>query len=116
MGRGSGGSGSIARLKRSGRSAPIHYARGEALERAWYLLAAESISTLAAIAPELATTARQIIGLPENPDDEVARWIEAARQLGQFDFGESAYRVLDEAAAREIDEHVRRYASKSGLP
>jgi hypothetical protein len=86
-------------------------ARGDALDRAAYLLAIEATSALAPEMADLVEAVRMLVGLDADPSPGLERWLQQAGRHGRFDFGQPTFRPVQPSDAQALDEQLKKYSS-----
>lgn len=75
----------------------INTARGASLGRAAHVLAAETVRHLEVLSPALASAAASVLGLSDETEERVGRWVASAAAHRAVDFGEPEFRPMTPA-------------------
>jgi hypothetical protein len=102
----------------AGENPPIHTARGEAADRAMYLVATEALAAIEPRSPKLASEVERLLGTAPDPQAEITRWLEHAARLPTHDFGEVTLRPFDADALATMERQLRSYggSQESDIP
>ena len=93
----------------AGEDPPIHTARGEAVDRAMYLVATEALAAIEPRSPRLASEVLRLLGIARDPQAEITRWLEDAARLPTHDFGDVTLRPFDAEALATMERQLRSY-------